>query len=262
LKRTIITSAIVALCSLPLTASIHTLWYDTPAFSWETHALPIGNGSLGAMLFGGTDAIVMQFNQDTLWEGNTQDTGRYQSFGHLKFTFKKNDTKPNGYRRMLDISKATHSVTYSKKGVAFHRRAFASFPDQAIYMQCEASKPKQYSGTMALIDDHGTASQVVGTDRLQFSGKLKNGMRYSAMVKVIAEGGNITIKGNTLFIDHANSLRFILVAGTDYTPDHTRQWRSGKAPQTTVTKQLDKASAVPAKIAFARHLTDYQPLFN
>jgi alpha-L-fucosidase 2 len=63
------------------------LWYEQPAQVWERDALPIGNGRLGAMLFGGTSKDRIQFNEDTLWIGDEQDTGAYQNFGELLVDF-------------------------------------------------------------------------------------------------------------------------------------------------------------------------------
>lgn len=60
-----------------------TLWYEAPARSWEKEALPIGNGRLGGMVFGGIDQEHIQFNEDTLWIGDESDTGSYQAFGDL-----------------------------------------------------------------------------------------------------------------------------------------------------------------------------------
>ncbi len=59
------------------------LWYQAPARSWEKEALPIGNGSLGGMVFGGIEREHIQFNEDTLWIGDENDTGSYQAFGDL-----------------------------------------------------------------------------------------------------------------------------------------------------------------------------------
>jgi len=59
------------------------LWYRTPARNWETEALPIGNGRLGGMVFGGVDRERIQFNEDSLWIGDEHDTGAYQAFGDL-----------------------------------------------------------------------------------------------------------------------------------------------------------------------------------
>jgi alpha-L-fucosidase 2 len=63
------------------------LWYDKPAQKWESEALPIGNGSLGAMLFGGICKERIQFNEQTLWTGDEIKMGNYQPFGDVFVTF-------------------------------------------------------------------------------------------------------------------------------------------------------------------------------
>lgn len=63
------------------------LWYNRPATDWEKQALPIGNGRLGGMVFGGVDREHIQFNEDSLWIGDEQDTGAYQAFGDLYIEF-------------------------------------------------------------------------------------------------------------------------------------------------------------------------------
>jgi len=69
-----------------------TLWYDTPAASWEKEALPIGNGHIGAMIFGGVQRERIQFNEESLWIGDEEDTGAYQAFGDIFVQF--TDTEP------------------------------------------------------------------------------------------------------------------------------------------------------------------------
>jgi len=63
------------------------LRYQHPATNWEKQALPIGNGRLGGMVFGGVDREQIQFNEDSLWIGDEQDTGAYQTFGDLYIQF-------------------------------------------------------------------------------------------------------------------------------------------------------------------------------
>ncbi len=70
-----------------LHAAQQVLWYDTPARNWETEALPIGNGRLGAMIFGGIEREHIQFNEDSLWIGDETDTGAYQAFGDVLIDF-------------------------------------------------------------------------------------------------------------------------------------------------------------------------------
>jgi alpha-L-fucosidase 2 len=67
------------------------LWYDKPARDWETQALPIGNGHLGAMLFGEPSRERIQFNEGSLWIGDEQDTGAYQAFGDVLVNFGEGD---------------------------------------------------------------------------------------------------------------------------------------------------------------------------
>ncbi|MBN1417302.1 MAG: glycoside hydrolase family 95 protein [Planctomycetes bacterium] len=73
--------------ALPAPGSGSILWYRAPARDWEKQALPIGNGRLGGMIFGGVDRERIQFNEDTLWIGDETDTGAYQTFGDLSIEF-------------------------------------------------------------------------------------------------------------------------------------------------------------------------------
>ena len=66
------------------------LWYDLPAARWETEALPIGNGRLGGMIFGGVRREHLQFNESSLWIGDESDTGAYQGFGDVFVDFGQN----------------------------------------------------------------------------------------------------------------------------------------------------------------------------
>ena len=134
-----------------------TLWYTRPAQGWSGEALPIGNGRMGAMLFGGVNSERIQFNENSLWSGDNNwdgdydcgdhGFGSYRNFGDLFVEFanssdgarelsrrprdKARDVYPD-YRRKLDIATGIHSTTFSRDGVAFTREAFASRPDQVM----------------------------------------------------------------------------------------------------------------------------------
>src|SRR5688572_28249612 len=83
------------------------LWYNHPAANW-LEAMPIGNGSLGAMIFGGVNQEHIQFNQESLVTGTTQTVGSYQPFGDIFIDFP--DFKTKDYLRELDISSAIQKV--------------------------------------------------------------------------------------------------------------------------------------------------------
>src|SRR5665647_2426987 len=87
------------------------LWYDRPAKDWMTEALPIGNGRLGGMIFGGIETEQIQFNEISLWSGDETNTGAYQAFGDLFIHFKQT-ADVQQYKRELNIQNAVHTVSY------------------------------------------------------------------------------------------------------------------------------------------------------
>lgn len=153
-----------------------TLHYDRPATYFE-EALVIGNGTMGAILYGGTEREVISLNDITLWSGEpecevtTPDAhkaipvirqlldkedyrgadreqrkvqGRYsenyQPLGQLVITYPEADV--TGYRRMLDIGNATAHVSYRKDGHRFTADYFASAPDSAIVIRLKSEAPE------------------------------------------------------------------------------------------------------------------------
>ena len=153
-----------------------------------TEALPIGNGRFGAMIFGGLDSEHLQFNEDSLWTGDENDTGNYQAFGDLYVDLGHRGA--TGYRRELDISQAIHSVSYSLDGVAYRREAFCSFPDQVLVLRLTADKPGRYTGLVRLTDAHHGKITAAG-NRLTVVGALVNHLKYEAQVVVLNSGGTL-----------------------------------------------------------------------
>jgi alpha-L-fucosidase 2 len=156
------------------------LWYEQPAKEW-TEALPIGNGRIGAMLFGGIGEERLQLNEDTLWAGGPYDPvnpaakaalpearrlifegkfaeaeklaneklmatplrqAPYQTIGSLVIGMPGLDAaRASGYRRSLDLDAALADVAFAIDGVTYHRRAIASPVDQVIAIELGASRP-------------------------------------------------------------------------------------------------------------------------
>lgn len=146
------------------------IWFRMPAKAWE-EVHPIGNGSLGAMVWGGTEEECLGINLDTLWSGTKRDRNNYKAIEHLedvrekifagnyveaatdiekyllgeytesylpmgmlqiKVDYLNNQQKEQAYKRELDLEEGIVSVQY-KKGEAFYSREyFASYPDQLI----------------------------------------------------------------------------------------------------------------------------------
>jgi alpha-L-fucosidase 2 len=154
------------------------LWYAGTARRW-VEALPVGNGRLGAMVFGGTSRERLQLNEETLWSGGPYDpvnpeargalaevrrlifageyekasrlvdarvlakpSGQmaYQSMGDLRLVF-PGIGAASDYRRELDLDGAIATTRFSSKGVTHHRQLFASAPDNVLVFRISAAKP-------------------------------------------------------------------------------------------------------------------------
>ena len=168
------------------------LWYEQPAQEW-TEALPVGNGRLGAMVFGGVAAETIQLNEDTIWCGRPEALNRtaagkqlpkirellfaekfaeaeklvqdevigpqpqvgrsHQTLGALKLAFALPAGEPTSYRRALDLDTATATTEFTLGGVTYRREVLASAPDQLLVVRLTADRPGQISFTAALQRD-------------------------------------------------------------------------------------------------------------
>ncbi|MBE9600207.1 glycoside hydrolase N-terminal domain-containing protein [Pedobacter sp. MC2016-24] len=163
------------------------LWYNSPAENWN-EALPIGNGRLGAMVFGNPAKEQLQLNEETVWSGGpnsniTSESGAaipqlrkllfegrfeeaqaiadvqmfpkknsgmiYQPVGNLFLQFKGHDQVKNYYRD-LNLEQALATVTYELDGVKYKREIFSSFTDQLMMLRLTASKPGKISFTASM----------------------------------------------------------------------------------------------------------------
>jgi len=243
-----------------------TLWYKQPAKKWMTEALPIGNGSLGAMIFGGLDTERIQFNEDSLWtgdenpSGNYKTMGAYQTFGDVTIELTGGQGDCRDYRRQLDIHEAVAGVTYTAGGVRYRREYYASYPDRVMVFRLTADKPGRYTGTVRLTDAH-EATIAAAEGRLTASGALNNGLAYEAQVRVVNEGGSVQAADGAVGFRDADGLTIILAAGTNYADRHEQKWR-GPHPHERLTQQVNAAAARPYETLRARHVKDYQHLFN
>ena len=273
------------------------LWYAQPAEKW-TDALPIGNGRMGTMIFGGVFDERIQFNEDTLWKGQPHDYVRegageqlteirsllaagnitnaialarsnflsdpvrqkaYQPFGDLRLHF-PGTADVTDYRRDLDLASAIASVSYRLGNVTFRREIFASYPDRAIVLHMMADKPGQINFTLTMDSPH-TNSQTLAikTNTLALTGQVETGgLRFESRVRVLATGGTIMTNGNAIAVGNADSATLYLVAATSF-----KNFQDITAdPARICAEELSKASKRNFTNVLAEHLADYQNLFG
>jgi alpha-L-fucosidase 2 len=233
------------------------LWYDKPAADW-VEALPVGNGSLGGMIFGGVSNEHIQFNEQTLWTGDEIKMGAYQPFGDLLLDFPI--TGPTGYRRELCLADAVHRTTFTANGVKFLREVFSSHPDQVMVIRLTADKPGSISGTIRLTDMH-QAKIAAGGNTIISSGSLENNLAYEARVMVLNEKGSVKSSGPNLTIDQADSATILLTAATAFANSPAQNWR-GDAPSAKLDRILPAAATKPYAKLKADHIADHQALYG
>ncbi|MBM4063280.1 MAG: glycoside hydrolase family 95 protein, partial [Planctomycetes bacterium] len=249
------------------------LWYEHPAEQWQD-ALPVGNGRLGAMVFGRTDEETIQLNEDTCWSGGPYTTtvpggakalpeirrllfagelieahrlfGRhlmgypveqqkYQSLGNLVLTFP--DTGPHtAYRHQLDLDSAVVTTSYERGGARFTREVFSSPVDQVLVVQLGAAAERALSFTAQLRGDRNQAHSNYATDYFRMDG----------------EGGSgLVVRGKSAdYLGVAGKLRYVVRL-------------RATSPDGTITVDGDRlrvagASAVTLVIAAATNFVNYR----
>jgi len=241
------------------------LWYNAPAKNWEKEALPIGNGRLGGMVFGGVEKEQIQLNEDSMWTGDENPSGSYGSMGGYQtlgnlFIELAGQGDPKDYRRELNIREAVAGVEYSAGGVKYKREYFSSYPDQVLVARLTADKPGSYTGKIILTDAHD-AKITAEKDKITASGKLGNGLQYETQVLVLNQGGSVKAAGSEITFDKADSLTILLAADTDYLGNYKKGWRQ-QHPHEMLNKQLAAAAGKSYVALRAAHVKDHQSLFN
>jgi alpha-L-fucosidase 2 len=234
------------------------LWYNKPATNWMTSALPVGNGRLGAMIYGGVELETIQFNDKSLWTGSETLRGSYQNFGNVYVHFPQ-VKKTDRYRRTLDIEHSLAGVSYTAGDISYKREYFASNPDKVIVARYTSTKPNQLSIAISLADAHNGTTLVKG-NKIQVSGKLDL-LSYEAQLLVLNEGGKIQAKGDSIYVTGANTVTLLLAASTDYDPQAPHYLDKSNLHE-TVTGQLRVAAGKTYGQLRSAHIKDYTAIFN
>lgn len=230
------------------------LWYNNPANNWN-EALPIGNGFLGGMIFGGTQRERVQLNEDSLWYGSKPDRNNpdslkylgeirkllsegkiseaesltekamfalpagqsfYQTMGDLFIDFKTEEVTE--YRRRLDISSAIASVEYKDGNTLHTREYFASNPHNLIIIKIEAKEKVSFSINYKRSYFDFTSRKHAGNNIVITTGKTGGEIpiEFSMAHQVFAKGGNITTIGSSTVVENADSAYIAITARTSF----------------------------------------------
>ncbi|MDP7237215.1 MAG: glycoside hydrolase family 95 protein [Candidatus Latescibacteria bacterium] len=206
------------------------LWYNKPAMNWH-EALPIGNGILGGMVFGGFAADRIALNHEALWRGETRDRTTqpvHEHLPHIRDLFFQNRLKEGGaeavahlsgkdqvqpyqplgdlslycaghetvaeYRRQLNMSDGVVDVQYARHGARFTRTYLASVEYRMLAIHLTANDPASVSVQIHLDridDDECTCTTWNNGNRIGLSGSFIEGVVFTVEARIDTVGGRV-----------------------------------------------------------------------
>ena len=256
-----------------------TLWYPSPANAgpnpWMEYSLPIGNGQLGACIFGGVKTDEIQFNEKTLWWGTPKDMqrqsgdgpvsgfGSYLNFGGLFVqNLNANLSQVKDYVRYLDIQTAVAGVKFTDEaGTQYTRRYLSSQPDGVIAALYEAVGANKLDLQFSLI-----AGDTLMTPKTEytadgsgwFAGKLPT-VFHNARFKVVPVGGTMTATAEGIVVKGAETVMVILAGGTSFDPTLPERTKgTAEDLNTRIASLVDNAAKKSFEAIEAANIADHQ----
>ncbi|GGP75965.1 glycosyl hydrolase family 95 catalytic domain-containing protein [Saccharothrix coeruleofusca] len=278
------------------------LWYDGQAGTDWLRALPVGNGRLGAMVFGNVDAERLQLNEDTVWAGGPHDytntrgaaalpeirrlvfadqwaqaqglvdqamlgnpAGQlaYQTVGDLRLVF-PSPGAVSGYQRWLDLTTATSVVTYLANGVRHRREVIASAPDQVIAVRLTAGTPGAVSFTATFSTPQRAAASSPDGTTIALDGRSGDHRGIAGAVRFLVLAKAVAEGGSTS--SSGGALR--VSDATSVTllisigTSYVDYRNTGGDYQGIARGRLGGAAGTAYDVLRARHVADYQRLFG
>jgi alpha-L-fucosidase 2 len=264
------------------------LWFDAPAQRW-LQTLPVGNGRLGATIFGRVYKETIIFNEDSVWtrwpdDRNNPDArealpevrrlllaGRveeahtlaelsmfgmphrqasYQVLADMTLLFGgHHEELVTAYRRSLDLDDGIASVEYELDGTRFRREVFASVPDDVILLRFEASTPGAIEVGSHFYRRYDAFEQIEGGDHVIGGAVGARGTAFASRARVLAEGGTVERLGDHVSVRGADAVTVVVAAATDFRHE---------AYERVCLEMLEAAARRPFEELRARHLESHR----
>lgn len=277
------------------------LWYNRPAYNrggdfsqivsrgfpydedWERWSLPIGNGALGACIFGRTDTERIQLAEKTMGNKGAYGIGGFTNFAEIYLDIHHNYAQ--NYKRALRLNDAISTVSYKHEGVEYQREYFANYPDNVIAVKLKASQPGMMAFTVRPVlpylhpfdnEQNGRSGYVHSqNDLITLEGEMQYfHLAYEGQIKVVNYGGTTTCSGKegepaTISINKADSVVLYISAATSYQLQdsvfllpNADKFKGNALPHDKVAKCIRAATEKGYERLRQEHIADYQRLFN
>ena len=276
------------------------LWYNKPATAFE-ESLPIGNGKLGALIYGGANNDSIYLNDITLWTGkpvNREEGGdAYKWIPKIREALFKEDYKAadslqlhvqghnseyyqplaiinikdankgqfSNYKRELSLDNAMAALSYTREGIKYQREYFASHPDKMIAIRLTASQKKAINcdiSLTSLIPHQVKASNKQLTITGHAMGKPENSTHFCSILSIKNQDGTITASDSTLHLQGVSEAVIYLVNETSYNGFDKHPVKEGAPYIEKVNDNAWHLVNYTYPELKQRHITDYQNIFN
>ncbi len=277
------------------------LWYDRPATYFE-ESLPIGNGRLGALVYGDPADDIIQLNDITLWSGKPVDrqedagasrwipeirralfaedyaradslqlhvqghnSSYYMPLATMHITELAPQPQADGYRRELSLDSAVARVTYRRGDVAFSREYIASAPDSLIAIRLSASKPGQISLRLtlsSLLPHRVKASAGQLTLTGHAIGTAEESTHFCSILRVAHEGGTVEATDTTLLLKDVSHATLYFVNATSFNGARQHPVLQGAPCIEQANNRAWHTRNVSYQQVRDRHIADYRRFFS
>ena len=277
------------------------LWYNEPAPNsgsvsrvksrgfpydedWERGSLPIGNGYMGASVFGRTDTERIQLTEKTLGNKGPYNRGGLTSFADIYLDI--HHQVPMNYRRVLSLDDAISTVSYEYDGVNYMREYFANYPSNVIVVKLKADKPGKVTFLLRPVlpylreyndEKNGRTGRVSAQgDLITMTGEVQFfRLPYEAQIKVLPSGGMMSAFNDAdgdhgmIQVNNADSVVLLIAAGTSYQLNETlftlapeNKFTGNEHPHAAVTRRIAQAIQKGEAALRMEHLKDYRELYG
>lgn len=255
----------------------NTLWYKTSAeaagvsYPWMEYALPLGNGELGCMVFGGVQTEEIQFNEKTLWSGEANRVGAnsgqrtFMNFGSVVIENKDKGILEGvtDYVRYLDIEEGIAGVEFKNaNGTKYVRKYLSSAPDQVIAAQykSEGDDKLDLLFTLEPGNDISAGSVVYENGMAHFTGEMT--VKYATRLHVTADtGAEITTSAKGIRVSNASEITFYLKGATNFNGDMESTSLFNNETKEAINERVSETIAAATAKGFeaveADHVADF-----
>lgn len=290
---------------------LNSIWFDRPAEDWN-EAFPIGNGRIGAMIYGRPWEEIIQLNEESLWAGSPEDGNAdaaeylpiiqkklldgeiaqayalseehlsgdplrirsYQSFGELSISYFSDSYSPavQDYYRDVNLMTGVATTSFKYKGVTFSREVFASAPDNVLVFKICADKPgaltflisyrRQFDATAMPGPDNSLIIKGQIVD-LPAPGAGEGGehMKFAGRLKGVNKGGTMKAINNSIYVENADEVWFVMAMNTDYSLEKLNFDRSID-PEAICREQMENAFTMSYPQLCSRSQKDLESIMS